>query len=777
MFNYSLEKRSLQKKYIILFLLLGLIVACVLCFANQVSMLIKPVSDFNNSSSVLILKGNQQILVNQGSNDSFQVRFPLLLATPLTASEQNSDKLTNKIIISDIVIKNIFGGTVSFHNLGIATRFVDFINTSQFLDININNHFNASYLPATFSVLYFLCLGISVSLIAFSGLFLIDNLLKFTCVVVSQLIEIVGCYPRSVIVLNSVLLVISLMLSIWCCFVGLLYSDDGFFNLMAQYPQDVLTGLPSTYYQITHLLFLFVGGKLIVFRCFTVISSLISILFLTAVITKYIKYSFYQKLSRVDIYSLFIILLIGNSIQFSHHLTPDYNNLSRIIVYGQASILVLILYNLVDRTSLAIRLVFLLGIITGMNIFIKFPEAISSILVIYLLLITHYKKSSWKFLSFFSFGVTLFIFIYFFYIQSFANFRSLLLNSLYYSKLIDGHQASALLIGNVKDILSFLVFLILYLIIYHWLTKPLRIIMSRVTIAIMATTIILLGVLLLKLIMGRDYQLAFELLYTPVTKAFLMILSTIVYENFCEYRLLNINSKNQYKKLNWLCLLLLIFTYLASLGTDTKILYHVILHPALILLIIILQWFALDKNNASQRYFINTLMIGVTFIFIQGIVFNNAMFVNLFEQTTHYKVGKSDIYLSKASVTSLSQIKQKLTSCGYSDGDYIAAYYAMSDIVYALGGRSPVTPWLSPSTDANKTKIANRYLFSLMSDDVKKHLFVIVNSNRLDSGLTTLGFDAPQKLIYCGTVNISDDNHEFSIKNFTIFRYNDTLVR
>jgi hypothetical protein len=305
---------------------------------------------------------------------------------------------------------------------------------------------------------------------------------------------------------------------------------------------------------------------------------------------------------------------------------------------------------------------------------------------------------------------------------------------------------------------------------------PLRGKICKTIVPLTAISLILLLSILSIVAVGRYFQLAF--MYAQVSKLFLVVLAVIVYENIRNYKSWTIKQKQQYNVTSWLCLLLLIFTYLASLGTDTKILYHIMFHPSLIFAVIILQWWLFDENNASRYYLLLLLTVSVTVIFIQAIVYNNIAYINLFKQTTIYPVDNSKVFISEKSANSLYELKQKLLDCGYHNGDYIAGYYAMPDIVYALGGRSPVTPWFSPSTKGiPQTQRANQYLFSLMGENIKKHLFVIVNSEKLNSGLTTLGFDDPRKLIYCGSVNVSEGNNEFSIKKFTLFHYNNVLIQ
>ena len=771
MLNNRFEKRIIQKKYILFFLLLGFAVSVFLCLANQVSMVTKPASELRSSAPLLIQKGNQHTLFSLESSNIFQISFPSRELIPLVTNPDADEQITEKIVISDIVIQSVFGGTISFHGLNIATRSVDFIKASPFLDININDSFLRNHLSTPLMIGYFFAVGLLFAVGVILGLFIFDNLLKSLCLVVVKIIDVIERHPRVVMAVSTLALLVVLALSIWVCFCGLLFQDEGFFNLMAQYPEDVRTGLPSTYYQITHLIFLASWNNLVVFRSYTVIGSIISIFVLNLVIVKYMRLKLKLVFPREITYLLFILLFIVNCFQFAHHITPDYNNLSRIIVYGQVSILILVLYNLVSKNIG----VFVLGLISGVNFFIKFPEAVASILLISLIFIGIYRKEFWiKLLSLYG-GVVVSMLVYFEFVQSVTNYWSVLSSSFYYTKLVGGHPVGVLLSKNFNDIVSLVVPVVIYLVLYQFLTTPLRGRVKTPVIPITIISLILLCSILSMVTVGRYYQLAF--MYAQVSELFLIVLAIIVYENIRGYMLWDATQKRQYKQVSWLCVLLLIFTYLASLGTDTSILYHVMFHPTLIFAVIILQWWTFDKSNAGRYFLILILILSTTVIFIQAVIYNNILFVNLFNQNTSYQVGKSRVFLSKSSVSSLRDLKHQLISCGYHDGDYIAGYYAMPDIVYALGGRSPVTPWFSPSTKGTaQTQRANQYLFSLMSEDIKKHLFVMVDSERLDSGLTTLGFDDPQKLIYCGAVNVGDDNYEFSIKKFTLFHYDDNVL-
>lgn len=754
-----LEIRSLQKKYIAVFLCIGFFISCFLCFAKNVTIITKPSISQIAGASLIIAKDSTETRISSESVNIFQLQFPVGFTRPLIAQDSRSGLLTSKIAISDISITNVFGGTIKFHHLKTTTRILDFINTSHFFDVSLNST-PVHQLSTPLLIGYFLSLGIVFAGCGILLLFFTDNLFNLLCLIWLKLINRQKNDKCQSVIIYTIFAIV-ILLSIAMCYVGILHADDGFFNLMAKYPTDVLSGLPSTYYTITHLILVAVGENLILFRLVTVVLSFLSVMAVSCSLFNFMASTLKLNCNAKSQYAIFILLIIVNSFQYLHHLTPDYNNLSRVTVYLQIAILLILFskINLPSRYSWC----WILGVITGINYFVKAPEALASSLVI-MILFWWVEKSYLKKLSFFLLGLTASVLCYFLFIQSWQDWFKVLHYSMYYSNLLGGHQAGSLLLQNFRDIVYFIGQSILFLGFYRWLIIPLINKYPRKYIVLLIIFIISLITVIYLFYLPRKFDLF--LFFAPVGKLFLFIFLLVLYENILAYSKFDNLGKLQFKYIGLTSLLLLVFTYIASVGTDTPIFYHIIFHPCLIIMAIILQWWLFDDNNDSRMLVVFILIISSSLIFIKASFYNSAMYTNLLQQTVRYNIAGESVYISNGANSGLKNLKAQLYACGYQDGDYISGYYIMPDIIFALGGRSPVTPWYSNSNENVKTFKANQYLYSLLPNSARKKLFILIAE---DQNPASTGIDFGRDFTYCGAVNFESYN-DFRIKYIKVFR-------
>lgn len=248
-----------------------------------------------------------------------------------------------------------------------------------------------------------------------------------------------------------------------------------------------------------------------------------------------------------------------------------------------------------------------------------------------------------------------------------------------------------------------------------------------------------------------------------VSKGLFFILGILVYDNF-------ICKKKGFANANIISLVLLIFIFLASVGTDTPILYHAMFHPAPLYLAIILQFMVFDNDLIREKSLILTLIVIAGLIIVKGFIYNSMQYNNLLTQNKAYKVSGTNIYLDRDTVSDLNTIKATLNKCGYTDGDYISVFYSMVQIVFAVNGRSPITAWYSYGDKyvAESAYAGNQYLMSKMSKVMLKNLFIIINKDQLYDGL---GFPLDKDYEFCGEAKLSGTNLMIGGTDYLIYHH------
>lgn len=754
--------RSLQKKYIVAFFTLGILLSCILCLVNSVLLTTKMVNNYSNVSHQYINltnhRSNESNIVDFSANNIFRIDLPRHIPDKFLASDYDANQLNMQFVIVDIKAISIFGNVIPISDKKISTTFIDLIKVSQFFQVTVNKPHLLSKSNRFNSILYVISISFGLSLLVLISLFIIDNLFALFCSYFSKLTKIdTKIISKIELIISICSIVMVVGISCIMCNVGIMHTDDGFFNLMAIYPQDVKSGgLPSTYNQITHLFLVLVGGNIFLFRLCTVILSLLSISVLLITVIKFLRVSFNISLSKVQIFSLFALLIVTNNFQYIHHLTPDYNNLSRVIIYAQVSI---ILLSLIERRYINL-LCLVLGVLTGINIFIKITESLASTLIIFIILYRVHGNYFRNLLSFI-FGIFISILAYLLFIQSWSEWYKFIIDSLFYSGLVSGHNFWLLIFRNSKDIIMFILYSIFILFGYIFLMIP---VVKRYNKEVLTlTTIFFISLITIysAYISPREFDL-FK--FFPISTKFLLLtLVMLFYHNY----IISGSVRILKNKLNHISMLMLIFTYIASIGTDTPIIYHILFHPAFIVIAIILQLQSPDISNSYKHCVVVILLLTNMAILIKGSIYNSAMYVNLLQENKLYNINEHQILISDSTYDGLINLKRVLTKCGYKNNDYIAGYYGMPEIIFALGGRSPVTPWYLYSGDnsMSRTVIANNYLYSLMTTREKQNLFILFDNSR---DIDSLGLLHLQPHNYCGVVDLKD-NPEFRIKKISIY--------
>jgi len=596
-------------------------------------------------------------------------------------------------------------------------------------------------------LLYFilpcLLIGIFISLICY-------YLLRARC----QSINVVSKW------LSFLIVALLLLFLFWSMRCGLMFSDEGFFQLMAKYPQDVAQGT-TQYYRFTHYLFVLSGGHLIWFRITAFLLNFASIMVFTFITQKILNEIFPSV--KNNFINLFLPIFIASNFIFIHHSSPDYNLLSRIVVFAQILIMLLLILHIQLSKFAQYVLLVLIGVLTGLNLFIKFPEFIISVVLIMVLLRFVYGKYVNE-LILFIIGVLIAVFGYFLCVQSWHSYVKEITTSFHYGSLVGSHSIKELLLNNVKDFLFTFLILLVIAAFYYVLRRYLVRIYSF---SQQVWFVLIILIILFSAFLPFNYLVNYMIYYGYFL---LIVIMFFIYENIQSYSQLNSAQRLLFKKIFGVTGLLVVFLYVGEIGTDAKIFYQIPLHLApLLILVLLLQLYLLgvlkgltDIIPAVSR--VISIFMGI--ILIYGICYDNYKFEGqtLFQQTKSYEIDKSTILIDKVSYDGLHDISSVLEKCGYHQGDYIAGYYIKTALVSALGGRSPVTPWYWNFLETIKN--GNKFILEQMSQEVQRNLFIVLDDNQ-ESDL--LGFNLKRDFKFCGQAGFKE--WRFNTDQIKIYRH------
>ena len=737
-----LSKKSLISCWLTIATLLSLI----LCFASTIIITTTP----NNHTphKVFQLSTLQQANVKFDPQQQNIFSISLFSRPTLIKMESVNDYNTPvSLTISNIQLVSGIQQLKFNFPVKINTLLQELVKDSQIVNVRISNNspevIGAAQFLKIFSYIYPIVLSI----------LLILQLLFYSVssIIIPKLIKWIDSHNDSNIkvlyYLATSAVLAQLVFSIWSSFCGIKFGDEGYFNLVAFYPEDVKFNIIGSFYIISHQLLNLMGGKLILFRDITIVIS--------GTVVYYLSHSAFYLFNRLNpaldnIYNrtlIFILLFVSNSYQFLHHITPDYNNLCRYVLYAQIALLLTIFYKPRLSNSTKYYLIGLLGGITSLSLVVKFPEFFASLIVI-IALLKFSQTRFWIAVGSILLGIILGLTVYFTTLQSVHDFITVLVNALTYSKIIGGtHNASSLLLQNIFDIFKVIVQAMILMMIYHFSNK-----LFLTTISTSTRVLLYVNLVLFYSIFACVFpQNNIEEYLVIVVKSLLTIFVLLCYENRTKYK--------DTKTYNLVCLVLTIFLYIGSVGTDRYIFYHIAFNIALLYIMIIIQWIIFDVDNMKIRYFILLLITTAGIILSKGFIYNTNQYHNLFEQNISYKLSNGTLYIDSNTAISLIAMKHILQQCGYHDGDYIAGFYDIPDLVFAMDAHSPVTAWYSSSIDSAKTYAGNKFIIDKFTPEIKKHLFLLVNKLKYGSGL---GINLDKDYVYCGEAQINSNNTNVS---------------
>lgn len=727
------------KNFIISLIIIGGSLSILVCTLNVITFTLLPAQ---NQTKTIVTLSNGEKSFPLNFNTTNTITFILSSQTPVPITLIGADTGPIGMDITHISAKNIFDKEMVNYNLKAGTILQEFLHDSKFIQISINQvpkPANPFSLVASVLFMVFIVLAAVFFLIyAFINVFM-PNLLAWIDNIHDNKIN-----PKCIYIFNILAITVVVFFSIWATFCGLLFGDEGYFNLMAKYPQDVLIALTGNFYVLTHLLSVIVNGNLILFRNCTLVLNFLSISLLTYAVQCLIpshKYSFSKKLQTVIIFSL---LFVTSSFQFIHHITPDYNNISRYIVFIQVSLLLILFYKDVLSIRAKYLCLFFLGFATGVNLFAKFPEFVCSLIVISAILKFYKVRFS---IIIFVIGVLIAFVVYFSCLQSLPDFIIVQKGAFAYSKTYGGHSPVRLLGNNFLDIGIELAELTLILIIYHFCKKRLSRNYSENSIV----GFFIISISTICLIHCFTYLNELTGYFIFISKALLAIFAILVYENIVRKRFFIENGM--------VCGAIFIFLYIASVGTDTEILYHIMFNISLLYIAILMQ----VRGSKSFFLFSTFLTVFAAMMVINGLIIESPDYNNLFLEKTEYKFSGSTVYLNKDGAADLNKIRTALANCDFHEGDYISGFYAAAQLIHAVGGRSPVTPWYSYGTNQS-----NIFIMQHISPEMQKTLFLIINKDMYKDGL---GFNVIDDYQFCGEAKLSGVNAMIGGKDYAIYRH------
>ncbi|MBP9741801.1 MAG: hypothetical protein KBD37_00415 [Burkholderiales bacterium] len=729
-------------------IILSSIISIMLSYLNIITFTLVPTS--TTAKPLVLIENNT---ANFWFNPNVKNTITLGLSSiplPLHIANSNNTPVLD-MNISQIDVKNIFDKDMFHLNFKIHTLLQEFIKLSSVIPVTINHPPRVHNGLKMFAGIWLL-VGVASTIFFSLSYFLLNKILPRLLPWLNG-IEDKQINSKIWYLINMIFLLSAVGVSIWASFCGVLFGDDGFSLLMAKFPQDVLVATSGgSYYKFTHLLFRLVDGNIVLFRAVTLVLNCCSIVFLTYAFKLIFKTVFNRYPDKIQLLCIFSLLYITSSFQFIHNITPDYNNLSRYVVFAQISLLFLIFFS--NRNAI---LILILGIVSGINFMVRMPEFICSILII-IILLKFVKLGYIRSIGILMLGIMLTIAIYFCCIQSVPDFINGINNGLTYLKIFGGHDPIILLQKNLIDIFKMLLQLAICLIIYHYIRTLLHKHYSVKAIILFAILLISLINILYCLLHYRDLTYYFII----TSKLLMLILAILVYENIVNLRggaygakSYLVSIKHKFITINMISILLLMFLYIASVGTDTKILYHIMFNVTLLYIGILLQLFLLSQIIHNWGSFYSTVLFlafTAMIIFIKGMVWNSPQYYDLTTQRIKYNVSGTDLYIDKDAMFDLQAVKNTLTNCGYKEGDFIGGYYILPHIIFAVGGRSMVTPWYTYGDKyyKNTADRANQYIMSLTSPHGK--LFLLIDKKLFYDGL---GFDLNSDYYWCGTAQLS----------------------
>lgn len=741
--------KNLCHKYIALIAVasvISVVLSILLIVINSISLNIRNGFACGNQNVYLYQSDKQHILSCDQHNEII-IKFKQFKSEPIIIKPYNQSRL----VIDNVYVNTIFGN-LNFKAGNLLTNLPELSRLSSvvYFDV-IQGAKHSAYINSDKpSVLYSIIFSFFIVYTATVVLLILYNWLVF---MIQFLANLSRGSARFEYIYISLLIIIVLFITLWNSYSGIVFQDEGFFLLMAKFPEDVKLAL-TRYYQFTHYLYLLSFERIYLFRLWTILIDFIVSLIFFKTLVSYIENKLFYITNTRNKILLFLVLFLSNFFMYLHHITPDYNSLCRVVTTLQVSTWIMIEVNKFKSKSNTVLLL-ILGFLVGINIFIKSPESILAIVTFTILIFIDKLTLQFRIKSILLmyFGFILGVTIYFIIFQDVHSFISQTKNSIYYDSLVGNHGLISLLLTNTRDFI-YAIFWCLVIISIYALFR--RYFLNNLLEYFISTSIIIFIIMLCNLVYLIHNEGSLNNYQSWVTSSFVILTSIVFLENYLYYR--HINNELSNRSLRPKCnsniiILLILFSYWGSIGTNISILAHMSNQLIFIVSLLIIQLIIFCSTKQYLSLVLKLLITIFSILIVNGLVYQSLRFSSLFKQTNSFEVNNHLILADKATSYNLAEFKKSLISCGYKEGDYIGGYYAIPEYVFAVGARSPITAWYNQSSDAISTLHANQFINRLAQINYQMPKFFLLDNN---VEIKNLGFN--DKIVLCGKFNFVNES-------------------
>ncbi len=515
--------------------------------------------------------------------------------------------------------------------------------------------------------------------------------------------------------------------------------------LAAQHPNDINVS-NTMFFMVTSFLYKMSLENIVFFRIVGLLILLLSSYILFKGITKYIRLIYNKDKLPQDI-DVFFVIINGTLLYYVLLPTPSYNLLNVSIIYASIGIF---LMTLASPTSIhdysRSIMIPVLGFITVLDLFIKFPSAIILFLIISSVFLLKRKFS--ELLSFFI-GSGFSLLIYFLFIQSFDSWKKLFFDGIQATVQLGGEPIIETLKINLNQILLGLKNSILYVVpilifLTIWRILPIR---WRISYSNILLFFILFTFPFL-IIHFRLYEGGFWPKVPSETILSFLIVSSMIYL-LTALKLKNLMNFNTL----FFIIILISIPFIGAIGTSVPIMGGIIECLA--------TWgvgvFLLNHNLSSHlKFYLYDLLTAFLMIVITSqiitskVLFPERLNSGMLEQNVKISVGNPSTILKvdikeAQFLNSLRDIvnKNKTTR----NEKYLMAFCDMPGFVFFLGKRSPGFPWFF-----GLVKEYNNFILEHTKQSLIRKSIIITNPlmNDCMPDLKKFGIDFPKGYDHIG---------------------------
>lgn len=507
---------------------------------------------------------------------------------------------------------------------------------------------------------------------------------------------------RLLLLTVSTIVLIIIIIFIYGAYVGIDFTDEGYYLLMSAYPCEVKSSM-TLYYVISSIFYQIFNNNLPLYRMFSFL-----LYFLVSLWFSYesIRFILNTQLNKRDFVVYSAIPLISGLFIFLLPVALTYNSLTNLSVMLTGALMI---YSLRLNGKISkILLFYCIGIFVGSCLLLKFtmffPLFILSFIFIY-----RFHREDIKTKYCFALGILTIVIIILLNENIISSFKYGL-NSL---KVMDSNHGMNLLILYVKQLFDLSIAVAFRLL----LASPFFLgwyIYKR------KCVLYLLGFLIGTFLPIVPELYGAERFLQISSICYFWLISILVHRLLAGYKF------TVSLPFIW-TLIYLVLPYLVSIGSNNKIYIQSLLFltPTMIILSISLYLF----NDAKIRNYMILIVISV-------IGFNVSYEQLIIPYRTADKIhnlikfqsSHGSIYINNNVYVYLQQTKYILNKCNFKNGDNIIALYDLPGLVYALNGRSYSCPWYFGLRYHGANDLVD-YCLGLYSGGLLERSYLILNND------------------------------------------------